>query len=45
MPGVSGLQPLSIWALFVVLTVLARRDRRLLYHLPVIGVGVVVVRR
>ena len=42
MPGANGLQPLSIWALFVVLTVLARRDRRLLYHLPVIGVGVVV---
>ncbi|HUU94939.1 MAG TPA: hypothetical protein VM487_04300, partial [Phycisphaerae bacterium] len=31
----------SIWALFVVLTVLARRDRRLLYRLPVIVVGVV----
>ena len=31
-----GVEPLSIWALFAAFTLLARRDRRLLYRLPLI---------
>ncbi len=41
MPYTDGVELLGIWALFVMFIVLARRDRRLLYHLPVIGVSLV----
>jgi len=38
-----GVEPLSIWVLFIAFTLLARRDRRLLYWLPVAGAMVLVV--